>query len=120
MSADAIYDACLGIALSIFVVKEPADSEQVRAYAQELAQIAREMVSEDLGRDAALVARAVHYIDQVHAIPPMRGSTDWFWQILSVLLEVARPNAGGVEGEAVKFLDDLRVGLDALKQGSKG
>lgn len=118
MSNDPINDACFQVALDLFVMTEAAASEQVRSYAQELAKIAKEMISEELGRDAALVARAVHYLNQVHAIPPMRGRTDWFWEILSVVLEVARPNTGGVDGEAVKFLDDMREGLETLKQGS--
>jgi hypothetical protein len=116
--SDEIDKACFQTALDLFVMTEAADSAQVRAYAEELAKIAREMVSEGLGRDAALVARAVHYVNQIHAIPPMRGRTDWFWEILSVVLEVARPNTGGVDGEALKFLDDMREGLETLKQGS--
>lgn len=116
MSGDAIYDACFEVALAVFVVKDPADSAEVRAYAEKLAEIARVLVSEDLGRDTALVARAVQYINQVHAIPPMKDDTEWFWNMLSALVEVARPNIGGVEGEALKFLDDMQQGIGALKQ----
>jgi hypothetical protein len=113
--SDMIDEACFQVALDLFATTDAADSEQVRSYAKELEKIAREMVSKDLSRDEALVARAVHYVNQVHAIPPMRGRTDWFWEILSVVLEVARPNTGGVEGDALKFLDDLQEGIQTLK-----
>jgi hypothetical protein len=117
MSDDPISDACFEVALGICVETVPTDSLAVRAYAARLTAIAKELVSADLGRDPALVSRAVRYIDQVHAIPPMKNDTAWFWNMLSAVVEVARPNTGSVEGEALSFLDDIQQGITILKQG---
>lgn len=110
--------ACLDLALETMVQSAPVDRDQVRAHANNLSKIAKEHVSKELEIDLALIARAIDYLRQVHAIPPMGNDSSWFSDSLTPLLELARPNAGGVEGEALKFLDDVAQGVQALKERS--
>jgi len=58
------------------------------------AAIAASFVSEPLEIDIPLITRAVRYLGQVHAIPPMDEDTQWFSNMLQVVLEIARPNSG--------------------------
>jgi hypothetical protein len=58
----------------------------------------------------ALITRAVRYLAKVHAIPPMDENTSWFYDMLRVALEIARPNTG-VNDENKQFLKDMLYGI---------
>ena len=64
-------------------------------FAEKLNGIAMERVHDrdTLGIDVPVVTRAVAYLTQAHAIPPMGDHTDWF-EMPDAVLEVARPNSG--------------------------
>lgn len=89
---DDLERACLELALAIKIVKEPISSDDARGLAERFLEIAQDRVYEPLGIDRALVTRAVRYLTQVHAIPPMGDDTQWFSNMLSAVLEIARPN----------------------------
>jgi hypothetical protein len=103
--------ACLDLALQIKIVDEPISSDDARGLAERFTAIALDQVHEQLGIDRPLVSKAVHYLTQVHAIPPMGEDTRWFSEMLRAVLEIARPNA--VVGDDNKeFLRDLREGIE--------
>jgi hypothetical protein len=89
---------------------EPEPSK-IRGAAEKLFRVAREHRSfVPAGEDPEVVARAVRYIAQVHALPYHRDDTSWFHQTLTVLLELAHPSER-LSSEAGDFLRDLEAGI---------
>jgi hypothetical protein len=90
---------------------KPIDAAEITAVAEKFFKIAKQQVSPELKIDIPLVTRAVRYLGQVHAMPPMDDNTVWFSEMLRAVLEIARPNTG-VEEENKAFLRDMRDGID--------
>jgi hypothetical protein len=108
---DGLERACLELALAIKIVKEPISSDDARGLAQRFLSIAQDQVCAPLEIDKPLIARAVRYLTQVHAIPPMGDDTRWFSDMLRAVLEIARPNT--VVGDDNKeFLRDMLLGIE--------
>jgi hypothetical protein len=108
---DVLDQACFDLALSIKMVGQPIASHEARDLANRFAQIAADLVSEPLNIDRPLLARAVTYLTQAHAIPPMGDNTQWFADMLSALIEVARPNSG-LDENGKAFLADMLEGIN--------
>jgi hypothetical protein len=109
----ALADACFELARVLKWSKDSAVPErEIGGLAEKLNAIAMERVHDrdTLGRDVPVVTRAVVYLTQAHAIPPMGDHTEWFGYMLDAVLEVARPNSG-LEGQAREFLNDMRDGI---------
>ena len=107
--------ACFELARTTKWEQRPIDADDIRCHAERLSAIARDQVYEPVGRDAALVARAVHYLTNAHAVPPMRDNTQWFEEMLSTVLEVARPNSVQ-DGKGREFLKDMLEGIRSLSE----
>jgi hypothetical protein len=107
-----LEEACLELARATKWARRPIDVDQIRDLARRLSEIARERAphGEQLGIDIALITRAVRYLSQAHAIPPMGDDTQWFSNMLDAVLEVARPNSS-LTGDARGFLRDLLYGI---------
>lgn len=110
---DGLDAACFELARATKWEQRPIDADDIRRHAERLSAIAREEVYEPLGRDLALVARAVHYLTNAHAIPPMGDNTEWFSDMLSAVVEIARPNSGQ-DGKGREFLKDMLDGIHSL------
>lgn len=107
--------ACTALVASIYTTNDFETSIEADAYR---AAIVKECLThldriQQAGRDPNLVTRAVLYITDVYAIPPLASDTAWFRHVLSALLEVAVPNSG-ISPEGLGFLDEVRVGLFQL------
>jgi hypothetical protein len=113
----ALTDACFELARVLKWSRTPAGEVEVGALAEKLNAIAMERVHDDdrLGIDVPVVTRAVAYLTQAHAIPPMADDTDWFGNMLDAVLEVARPNSA-LDGSAREFLKDMRDGIAAVDE----
>jgi hypothetical protein len=81
---DDLEQACLELALAIKIVKEPISSYDARGLANRFLAVAEDRIYLPLDIDRPLVTRAVRYLTQVHAIPPMGDDTLWFSNILRV------------------------------------
>src|SRR5262245_1160403 len=101
--------ACFELARATKWAQRPVDADDIRRHAARLSGIARDQICEPLGRDVALLTRAVHYLLNAHAIPPMGDDTHWFSDMLSAVLEIARPNTGQ-DGKGREFLNDMLEG----------
>ena len=88
---------------------KPFDSSLISGHAEQLFHLAlkREYLAVD---DPSRLARAVHYLVQAMAIPPMWTRTDWFEGALDALLMLASP-MNALNGEALNFLNDLESGI---------
>src|SRR4051812_46780195 len=74
---DDLEQACLELALAIKIVKEPISSYDARGLANRFLAVAEDRIYLPLDIDRPLVTRAVRYLTQVHAIPPMGDDTLW-------------------------------------------
>jgi len=77
--------ACFSVARTTLWSQTPVDVEVMQALAGQFFKIAVEheesFVSD--GQDPNLIVLAVRYLGGVHAIPPMRDNTHWFFAMLS-------------------------------------
>ena len=63
------------------------------------------------GRDPNLLTRAVHYLNDAHALPLMGTDMEWFRQALVCLVELAVPGIALSE-QGGAFLRDVRLGIE--------
>ena len=112
---DELKQACFTVARNTKWVQRPMDVAEIQAFALTLFEIAQKHIYDPLGRDAALVARAVHYLNCTYAMPPLGEDTQWFGTALEVVLEIARPNTG-LNDEAKPFLTDMMDGINQSAQ----
>jgi hypothetical protein len=110
-SADGLAAACFNLARTAKWTQKRIDATEITALANRFEAIARSRVTESLGIDGALLARAVQYITQAHG-PPFGDDTLWFEFMLSAVVEVARPNSGlDQDGQAI--LHDMLDGIQS-------
>ena len=107
-----LNEACFQLAREIKSAFKPVDTDEIKMYADQLATIAKEKAKngQESGITIPLVTRAIHYLRQTHAIPPMADDTRWFDYMLMALLEVTWPDSV-LEGEAREFLKDMQNGI---------
>lgn len=67
------------------------------------------------GRDTALLARAVHYLIDAHALPLMGTDMEWFRQALACLVELAVPGIA-LSAKGAAFLEDVAAGVELALQ----
>lgn len=91
----ALMDACHRVARTTMWARHPIDADRIQAVASSLCEVA--LTHEDqiveAGRDPNLLRLCVEYLETTQAIPPMADDTRWFADMLSVLVELAVPNA---------------------------
>lgn len=109
-----LQDACFNLAKTTLWERAPVDIGVIQSHADDIYKEALCQFSlvEESGGTLELLVRAVNYLHQVHAIPPMRGDIRWFSESLRTILEICFPNSN-VSGEARLFLHDLRGGIDS-------
>ncbi len=112
---DELRQACFTVARNTKWAQRPMDVAEIQAFSDRLFEIAQSRIHEPLKRDAAVIARAVHYLNCTYAIPPLGEDTKWFGTALEVVLEIARPNSG-LSDEAKPFLTDMMDGIHESTQ----
>ncbi len=101
---------CFNLAKDTMWERRPIDTDLITTHADNLFKIASDHLEFHPGVSVEIITRAVGYLHQIHAIPPMANDTMWFENMLSVLLEIACPNAG-LDGDSREFLRDLLNGI---------
>jgi hypothetical protein len=105
-----LHQACFDVARVTKWAHKPIDSAEITALGEKLYEIAKSEVNSELEIDVLLITRAVRYLGQVHAMPPLDDNTVWFSEMLRAVLEIARPNAA-VDDENKEFLRDMLHGI---------
>lgn len=107
-----LQNACFEVAKTTKWERKPIDSEEITRHANNLYEAAlwHAENGKDLGITVPIVTRAVSYLGQAHAIPPMSDDVTWFNNMLEAVLEIACPNIM-VDGQARAFLQDLLNGI---------
>jgi hypothetical protein len=109
-----LHEACLDLARVVLAASQPQVSNDILEtladrFQREAADFAP-MVAR-AGRDPNLVARAVHYLIDAHALPLMGTDMEWFRQALVCLIELAVPGIA-LSAKGGAFLRDVRVGIE--------
>jgi hypothetical protein len=107
---EELKSACFEVARITKWARKPVDAADITALGNRFYKIAKEQISPELEIDLPVITRAVRYLGQVHAMPPMDDNTGWFYDMLRVVLEIARPNTG-VNEENKEFLRDMLQGI---------
>src|SRR5690554_6198470 len=96
-----LEEACLKVARTNMWSNRPVDASPMIEYQKEMVAIALKALKqfECLGATEQDVADAIHYIEQVYALPPIGNNLDWFCSTLFTILELTFPHSR-VSGEA--------------------
>lgn len=108
----ALNDACLELAKQVLWTSNGMSNDIVETLSARFQEDALRHVDFIIGqdRDPNILTRAVHYLVDSHAVPPMGSDTNWFSHMLSCLIELAVPNAG-LTLKGADFLKDVQVGI---------
>jgi hypothetical protein len=113
LDEDELRDACRDLARVVLAAGQPLVSNDI------LETLAAKFEREALdfapmvaraGRDPNLLARAMVYIVDAHALPLMGTDMEWFRQTLACLVELAVPGIALSERGGA-FLRDLQEGI---------
>ena len=93
--------------------RKPQPVKDIQALSDNFYEIAVTRAKEinEIDEDSEIINRAVWYLAQVHAIPPMKDDVRWFQEMLDALLELALPNTYVAVGKPQAFLQDLLKGI---------
>ncbi|GGC09149.1 hypothetical protein GCM10007205_17880 [Oxalicibacterium flavum] len=107
-----LFDSCKAVARQVLLKNGKTSNDVIETLAEKFLAIAethqdfirRQRESDDV------IAYAVQYIADVHAILPMGTDTAWFTTTLATLLELAVPNSA-VTDEAAPLLPCIQQGI---------
>lgn len=113
-----LHEACLELAHVVLAAGHAQVSRDIletlaSKFAREAADFAPLVAGH--GRDTALLGRAVHYLNDAHALPLMGTDMDWFRQSLACLIELAVPDIA-LSARGAAFLDDVALGIEQSRQ----
>jgi hypothetical protein len=113
-----LHDACLELAHVVLASGQPQVSRDILEtladrFEREAADFALLVAS--AGRDTALLARAVQYLVDAHALPLMGTDMEWFRQALACLVELAVPGIA-LSAKGAAFLHDVETGIAQAMQ----
>lgn len=116
LNRDELKEACYAVATNTMWQRRPVDVESIQAVAAEFVRIAEfhEEYLLEMGRDPNIIVGAVRYLNHVHAMPPMREDTGWFYDMLQVLIELACPNSAG-SCELEPFFQNIEEGISQYR-----
>jgi hypothetical protein len=116
-----LHEACLELAHVVLAAGQPSVSRDIletlaARFEREAADFA--LLVAGSGRDTALLARAVHYLIDAHALPLMGTDMDWFRQALACLVELAVPGIA-LSPRGAAFLHDVALGIELSMQDAE-
>jgi hypothetical protein len=117
-----LHDACLELAHVVLAAGQPQVSRDIletlaARFEREATDFA--LLVANAGRDTALLARAVHYLVDAHALPLMGTDMEWFRQALACLVELAVPGIA-LSANGAAFLHDVETGIAQALQDLDG
>lgn len=111
--SSSIQNACMSVARTNMWANKPSDTSPIINYQEQLVKISLNALEEfkELGAKEQDISDAIHYIEQVHALPPIGNNVDWFKERLFTLLEIAFTDSG-ISDEAARFANKIISGLN--------
>lgn len=107
-----IDSACTELAKNMMWSSRPIDASPMIKLRENLIGISEQALYHfrNSGAQESDIANAIHYINQVFAMPVIWDNHKWFEETLMTLLEVAYPNTV-LSGEAIHFAHTLHDGI---------
>ncbi len=96
-----IRQNCFELAVRLTWESKTIEPEKMASHITELADLTDKLYNKaievldlykDLGCSDEILARAISYMTDVHAIPPLKGNFQWFDYTLTTLVELVCPN----------------------------
>ena len=121
-----IREACFNLSTSLMWEKESLTVERIEKHMSELNEMTEKFYEkavfyfeniEALEGNEQIIVRAINYIEEAHAIPPLRGNYVWFDYTLGTLIELACPNSRLSE-KNLEFLNDIETGIKDYRDNS--
>lgn len=114
LDEQGLQDACQELARVVLAAGQPQVSNDILETLAD--RFFREVVDfapgvARAGRDPNLLTRAVHYLNDAHALPLMGTDMEWFRQALVCLVELAVPGIALSENGGA-FLRDVQMGIE--------
>ena len=114
LDEQGLQDACQELARVVVAAGQPQVSNdiletQADRFFREVVDFAPGIAR--AGRDPNLLTRAVHYLNDAHALPLMGTDMEWFRQALVCLVELAVPGIALSE-QGGAFLRDVQLGIE--------
>lgn len=114
LDEEALRDACHDMARVVLAAGQPQVSNDILETLAD--RFYREVVDfapgiARAGRDPNLLTRAVHYLNDAHALPLMGTDMEWFRQALVCLVELAVPGIA-LSDKGGAFLRDVQLGVE--------
>lgn len=113
----ALNDACQKMAKCVLISDSGLSNDIVETLAAKFEDEALHYLDFIVGqdRDPNILTRAVNYLAESQAIPPMGTDLSWFRQMLTCSVELAVPNAG-LTSKGAAFLKDVGAGIQESLQ----
>lgn len=124
INTDKVREACFNLAEDLMWEKEALRTENLEENMKELSGMTDKLFEialdsyyqvENLKNGQDILIQAINYIEQAHAIPPLRGNYSWFSYTLHTLLELCNPNSM-VGKELLPFIDNLEAGINDYRR----
>lgn len=116
---DNILTACFDLSVSLMWEKDALTTDKIENSMTELQTMTEKFYKtalfylehiKSLERKPEILVKAIKYIDDVHAIPPLRNNYEWFDYTLGALVELACPNSR-LNKNNLDFLNDIEAGI---------
>ena len=114
-----IRAACFNLSVSLMWEKDALTTDKIENSMAELQTMTEKFYKaalfylehiESLEGKPEILVKAIRYIDDVHAIPPLRNNYEWFDYTLGALIELACPNSR-LNKNNLDFLNDVEAGI---------
>lgn len=121
-----IREACFNLSTSLMWEKDNLTIEKIESNITELNEMTEKFLEtakfyleniEALEGQSEIIVRAINYIEEAHAIPPLRGNYQWFEYTLGALIELACPNSR-LSNNNLEFLKDVENGIKDYRENS--
>ncbi len=112
----ALHEACYVAARGAMWDARPTDVEKIKSLGDSFFSIAVSHLNRvrEQKRDPDIVTRAVAYLANTHAIPPMHDSKEWFIFMLAAIMELACPSCIQ-NNESAAILSDIEKGISLIR-----
>jgi hypothetical protein len=113
---EALHEACFAAARGTMWDVRPTDVSKIKGLADSFYSIAMSHLNRvrELECDPGILVRAVAYLANTHAIPPMHDSKEWFIFMLAAILELACPQCSQNK-ESAAILADIEKGISLVR-----
>ena len=116
LDEEALKAACRAVANNTVWTLKPFDADLISQHANRLFEIALEhlfLIPDDA--DPNVMTRAIYYLSQAQAIPPLWNSTSWFAESLNCLLMLLFP-LSPLSDQAEPFVMDIEQAIARTKK----